>query len=66
MKPDQSLGIDDKYMGSNPTSPAKDPSKLMGRGRKGTALDRWVLSTMEYHFRSGMALSDTELPVAAF
>jgi len=37
-----------------------DPSRLIGRGRNGTAFDLSVGSTMESHLRSGMALK--ELP----
>jgi len=48
--------MEERYMGSNPTSPTIDPSRLMGRGRKGMAFDLSEGSTMESHKRSGIAL----------
>lgn len=56
MNPEKFLGMEERYMGSKPWSPGRDPSKLTALGRKGTALERWVLSTMVSHKRSGMAL----------
>lgn len=37
-----------------------DPSRFLGRGRNGRALDLSVLSTISSHIRSGMTLSAVE------
>lgn len=57
MNPEKFLGMEERYMGSKPWSPGRDPSRFTARGRKGTALERCVLSTMESHKRSGMAFN---------
>lgn len=55
MNPAKFLGMEERYMGSNPKSPTIEPSRLTGRGRKGIAFDLSVGSTIESHKRSGMA-----------
>ena len=59
-KPAKFLGIDDKKKGSNPWSPGRVPSKATALGRKGTARERSFLSTIEFHFRSGMAAMEVD------
>ena len=65
-KPAKFLGIEDKKKGSNPWSPGRVPSKAGALGRKGTEAERWVLSTIVSHNRSGMAAMElVDLDVVA-
>jgi len=54
MKPAKFLGIEDRYNGSKPTSPTMLPSRAIGRGSQGREAERFVLSTISFHFRGGI------------
>lgn len=59
-RPAKFLGMEDKKKGSNPWSPGRLPSKATALGRNGTEAERWVLSTISFHFRSGMAAKEVD------